>query len=77
MKLSYFNISDACSRNYYQAVVYEVGRDIVLDEYYTTKNEAMKAVIRYKKAYKGNYTLDCFVRQFDTDGCAIKTYTIY
>lgn len=51
--------------NVYNAVVWENGNECILDEYYTTKSEAVKAVKAVKKSYKGNGEIDCFVRYFD------------
>lgn len=49
----------------YEAVVWEDGNVLLLDEYYTTKTEAVKAVKAVKKSYKGNGELDCLVRYHD------------
>ena len=49
----------------YEAVVWENGNNLLLDEYYTTKAEAVKAVKAVKKSYKVNGELDCYVRYYD------------
>lgn len=55
--------------NVYNAVVWKNENECILDEYYTTKSEAVKAVKAVKKSYKGNGEHggfpDCFVRYFD------------
>lgn len=73
MKLSFFDID---GREYYEACVYENGNTCLLDEFYTTKTEAMKAVRTCKKSYKGNFDLDCFVRLFDEDGMGVEDYDL-
>ena len=49
----------------YEAVVWENGNNLLLDEYYTTKAKPVKAFKAVKKSYKGNGTLDCYVRYYD------------
>ena len=50
---------------FYEAVVWENGNNLLLDEYYTTKSEAVEAVKAVKKSYKVNGELDCYVRYYD------------
>lgn len=49
----------------YEAVVWENGNNLLLDEYYTTKTEAFTAVKACKKNYQSNGELDCYVRYHD------------
>lgn len=65
----------------YQAVIWDrTGSVQLLDDYYTTKNEAKRAVRNFVKNYTGTKVIvpeNCFVRQFDEDGCAIEDYEVY
>lgn len=64
----------------YQAVIWDkTGNTQLLADYYTTKNEAKKAVRNFVKNYKGTKVIvpeNCYVRQFDEDGCAIEDYEV-
>ena len=61
MRIGYF---DEVKRMY-ESVVWEDDNNLLLDENYTTKAEAVKAVKTFKKRYKGNGKLDYYVRFFD------------
>lgn len=69
-------IFDTYGREYYEAAVYEVDKACLLLDFYTTKAEAVKAVKDFKKSYKGNNELDCFVRLHDEYGFAIEDYNL-
>lgn len=77
MKLNYFEIDE---QSYYEAVIWDkTGNTQLLSEYYTTKNEAKKAVRNFVKNYKGTKVIipeNCFVRLFDEQGCAIEDYEV-
>ena len=77
MKLNYFEIDE---QSYYEAVIWDkTGNVQLLAEYYTTKNEAKRAVRNFVKNYngpKGIIPENCFVRQFDEDGFAIEDYEV-
>lgn len=77
MKLNYFEIDE---QSYYEAVIWDkTGSVQLLAEYYTTKNEAKRAVRNFVKNYKGTKVIipeNCFVRQFDEDGFAIEDYEV-
>lgn len=77
MKLNYFEIDE---QSYYEAVIRDkTGNVQLLAEYYTTKNEAKRAVRNFVKNYKGTKVIipeNCFVRQFDEDGFAIEDYEV-
>lgn len=67
----YFDIKEA-----YEALVWENGNTLLLDEDYTTKAEAFKAVKTFKKSYKGNGKLDCYVRYFDYQNGNIQDFNL-
>lgn len=77
MKLNYFELDE---QSYYEAVIWDkTGNTQLLSEYYTTKNEAKKAVRNFIKNYKGTKVIipeNCFVRLFDEQGCAIEDYEV-
>lgn len=60
----------------YNAVIWVDGDNLLLDEYYTTKVEAVKAVITAKKNHKGKGELDCYVRYHDYWNDIVKDYEI-
>ena len=61
MRIGYF---DEVKRMY-EAVVWEDYNNLLLDDAYTAKVEAVKAVKAFIKNYKGNGKLDYYVRFFD------------
>ena len=61
MRIGYF---DEVKRMY-ESVVWEDYNNLLLDESYTTKVEAVKAVKAFIKNYKGNGKLAYYVRFFD------------
>lgn len=67
----YFDVKEA-----YEALVWENGNALLLDEDYTTKAEAFKAVKTFKKSYKGNGKLDCYVRYFDYQNGNIQDFNL-
>ena len=67
----YFDVKEA-----YEALVWENGNTLLLDEDYTTKAEAFKAVKACKKSYKGNGKLDCYVRYFDYQNDNIQDFNL-
>ena len=78
MKLDYFETD---GQSYYEAIIWDkTGNIQLLSEYYTTKNEAKRAVRNFVKNYTGTKVIipeNCFIRQFDEDGCAIEDYEVY
>lgn len=60
----------------YESVVWEDGNTLLLDECYTTKAEAFKAVKKFKKSYKGNGKLECYVRFFDFENDWVQDYNL-
>ena len=73
MRLQFFELN---GKQYYEANVWEENEGWLLCDCYSTKNEAIKAVKTYKKNYKGNKKLDCFVRLHDKNGIGIVDYNI-
>ena len=77
MKLNYFEID---GQSCYQATIWDkTGNTLLLDDYYTTKNEAKRAVRNFVKNYTGTKVIvpeNCYVRQFDENGCAIEDYEV-
>lgn len=73
MRLNLFNLD---GQQYYEANVWEENGDCLMLDFYSTKNEAIKSVKSYKKSYKGNKELDCFVRLHDENGVGIADYNI-
>lgn len=69
MKINFFDAD--YEKRYYNSVVWERGNILLLDEYYTTKREAINAINKFKKDYNKNYPLDCFVRVFEDDGFSV------
>lgn len=60
----------------YEAVVWEDDNNLLLDEDYTTKTEAFKAVKTFKKSYKGKGKLECYVRFFDFENDWVQDYNL-
>ena len=60
----------------YEAVVWEDDNNLLLDEDYTTKSEAVKAVKAFKKNYKGKGKLECYVRFFDFENDWVQDYNL-
>lgn len=60
----------------YEAVVWEDDNNLLLDEDYTTKSEAFKAVKTFKKRYKGKGKLECYVRFFDFENDWVQDYNL-
>lgn len=56
-------------KQFYQANIWEYngcGDPLLLEEF-TTKREAIKCIEDFKKAYKGEKKLDCYISHFDED----------
>ena len=70
MKIDFFDID--YKKRYYNSVVWERGNELLLDEYYTTKREAINAVSQFKKDYNKNYHVDCYVRVFNGEEGAVQ-----
>ncbi len=77
MKLDIFS-DDLEGRPYYEANVwiYNGKGDPLALEYYSTKREAVAFIKRFKKAYKGNERLDCFVKLFDEEQCCQDSWDV-
>ena len=63
---------------FYQANVWEyngIGDPLLLEEF-TTKKEAIKCVKDFKKSYKGEKALDCYVSHFDEDKCSDYSFNV-
>lgn len=60
----------------YEAVVWEDDNNLLLDEDYTTKSEAVKAVKAFKKNYNGKGKLECYVRFFDFENDWVQDYNL-
>lgn len=60
----------------YEAVVWEDDNNLLLDEGYTTKSEAVKAVKAFKKNYNGKGKLECYVRFFDFENDWVQDYNL-
>ena len=65
------DLFDTIGIKYYEACVVEDGNKYLLLDFFTTKDEAIKAVKTCKKNYKGEKDLDCFVRLHDKNGFGI------
>lgn len=61
----YNNYIDDCGRNY----------EILLDEYFTTKKEAVKAIKSLLKNYKKS-NLDCFIVKINKKGSYVTKYNL-
>lgn len=72
MKINWFDEV----KTMYEAVVWEDDNNLLLDEDYTTKAEAFKAVKAFKKNYNGNGKLDCYVRFFDFYNVTVQDYNL-
>lgn len=72
MKINWFDEV----KTMYEAVVWEDENNLLLDEDYTTKTEAFKAVKTFKKKYKGKGKLECYVRFFDFENDWVQDYNL-
>ena len=72
MKINWFDEV----KTMYEAVVWEDDNNLLLDEDYTTKAEAFNAVKKFKKSYKGNGKLECYVRFFDFENDWVQDYNL-
>lgn len=72
MKLNWFDEV----KTMYEAVVWEDDNNLLLDEGYTTKSEAVKAVKAFKKNYNGKGKLDCYVRFFDFENDWVQDFNL-
>lgn len=79
------NLLDTIGKQYYNAVICKYNNyiddcgknyDILLNEYFTTKKEAIKAIKETLKNYKKS-DLDCFIVKMDKKGCYITRYNQY
>ena len=73
MKLKCYELDN---RRFYGAYVWELDNKCILQDFYTTKAEAIKAVKTCKKNYKGNKELDCYVRLYDENEFEIEDYNL-
>ena len=60
----------------YESVVWEDDNTLLLDECYTTKAEAFKAVKAFKKNYNGKGKLECYVRFFDFENVTVQAFDL-
>ncbi len=74
MKLKWYDVED--EMKVYEALLWENDNTLLLDEYYTTKSEAVRAVRAAKKSYKGNGKLDCYVRYFDYQNDTVTDFNL-
>lgn len=72
MKLNWFDEV----KTMYEAVVWEDDNNLLLDEGYTTKSEAVKAVKAFKKNYNGKGKLECYVRFFDFENDWVQDFNL-
>lgn len=72
MKINWFDEV----KTMYEAVVWEDDNNLLLDEDYTTKSEAVKAVKAFKKNYNGKGKLECYVRFFDFENDWVQDYNL-
>ena len=72
MKLNWFDEV----KTMYEAVVWEDDNNLLLDEGYTTKSEAVKAVKEFKKNYNGKGKLECYVRFFDFENDWVQDFNL-
>lgn len=68
MRLSRTAMGVCPPKRYYQALVYEQGKEgFVVNALFTTKSEAMNEIMVFKKNYNGGGQLDCAIRFFDNE----------
>jgi hypothetical protein len=61
----------------YQANVWiKNGCDPILLAEFTTKKEAVDCIKKFRKQYKGNDELNCYVRYFDENGYSYYTFDV-
>lgn len=63
---------------FYQANVWVengLGDPLLLEEF-TTKKEAVSCIKKFKKNYKGNDELECFVKRFDENECTDYSFDV-
>lgn len=72
MKINWFDEV----KTMYEAVVWEDDNNLLLDEDYTTKAEAFKAVKKFRKSYEGKGKLECYVRFFDFENDWVQDYNL-
>lgn len=72
MKLNWFDEV----KTMYEAVVWKDDNNLLLDEGYTTKSEAVKAVKAFKKNYNGKGKLECYVRFFDFENDWVQDFNL-
>lgn len=73
MRIPFFELD---GKRYYEANVWEDGNILLLNDYFSTKKEAVDMVKLRKRTYKGNKKLDCYVVYFDGNGRAIETFNV-
>jgi hypothetical protein len=63
---------------FYQANVWiKNGRgDPLLLEEYTTKNEAVNCIKKFKRQYNGTVELECYVSHFDATECSDYSFNL-
>lgn len=52
-----------------------IGDALMLEEF-TTKKEAVMCIKKFKKYYKGNDELECFVKHFDETECTDYSFNV-
>lgn len=72
MKINWFDEV----KTMYEAVVWEDDNYLLLDEDYTTKSEAIKAVKAFKKNYNGKGKLECYVRFVDFENDWVQDFNL-
>lgn len=63
---------------FYQAnvwVKYGCGDPLLLEEF-TTKREAIDCIKKFKKSYKGENELECYVSHFDETECSDYSFNV-
>lgn len=67
MRLSRMAMEVCPPAKYYQALIYEKNLFFVVNALFTTESEAMSEIMTFKKNYKGDRKLDCFIKVFDNN----------
>lgn len=68
MRLSRTAMEVCPPKRYYQALVYEQGKEgFVVNALFTTKSEAMNEIMAFKKNHNDVQRFDCSIRFFDNE----------